>query len=184
MMDACIAGRDGRVISPRARPPALPARFLRGSCLAPSPARSVSAEMLLINGLFSDGDLHHTFCTPRWSGRGGITIISGQTPVPSVFPGASVPWEVTKVEDQVFSPPLFSTSLSRKKWWVLKHSAASFPSQVTHTGVTPTFPQHDLRHFFPVVWQNPYVPGSDHLSLAILLHKSFWCISLLIDFFL
>lgn len=37
--------------------------------------------------------------------------------------------------------------------------------------------------FFSVVWQNPYVPGSDHLSFSILLHKSFWCISLLIDFF-
>lgn len=37
--------------------------------------------------------------------------------------------------------------------------------------------------FFSVVWQNPYVPGSDHLSFSILLRKSFWCISLLIDLF-
>lgn len=82
-MPALQAGMG--VWSPEPVSPALPARFLGGSCLAPSPAWSSSTEVLLINGLFSAGDLHHTFCTPGRSGRRGITLTSGETSVPSVF---------------------------------------------------------------------------------------------------
>lgn len=71
--------------------------------------------MLLINDLFSDSDLHRIFCTPQSSGKSGITIISEETQVPSVFPGTSVSWEVRKVEYQIFSHPLFSKSLSKEK---------------------------------------------------------------------
>lgn len=41
--------------------------------------------MLLINDLFSADDLYRAFCTPQRSSWGGITIISQETQVPSVF---------------------------------------------------------------------------------------------------
>jgi len=71
--------------------------------------------MLLINDLLSDSDLYHIFCTPQRSGKSGITIISEETRVPSVFPGIGVTWEVRKVEYQIICGPLFSKSLSEKK---------------------------------------------------------------------